>query len=60
MAKGYQSVVKILDKAFSQSQDFHVGMSNLELEVTWLEGKNLEMIPLPTNNGRQGFKFKIS
>lgn len=60
MPKGYQSVAKIIDKAFSQSDNFHVGMNNLEIEITWLEGKNLEIIPLPNIKGRQGFKLKIS
>ena len=45
MAKGYQSVVRFVEKAFSQGENFHVGMSRLEAELTWKEGNQPVFIP---------------
>ncbi len=59
MAKGYQSVVRFVEKAFSQGENFHVGMSRLEAELTWKEGNQPVFIPFIDDQGHQGMRIII-
>ena len=59
MAKGYQSVVRFKEKAFSQGENFHVGMTRLEAELTWKEGNQPVFIPFIDDQGHQGIRIII-
>ena len=55
----YNAVMRLIDKAFSQSENFHVGMKRLEAEITWKEDRQPRFIPFVDSQGHQGMRVII-
>ena len=55
----YKSVIRIKDKAFSQGENFHVGMKKLTADLTWKPDQQATFIPFVDDQGHNGMHMIV-
>jgi hypothetical protein len=53
----HQSVLKIKEKSFSPSADYHIGMNRLVAELTVKPGRRISLEPFIDEQGHPGIRI---